>query len=52
MAISGGAIVPLIMGNIVDNGLLTLAYIVPAICFGYLLVLSLKGKEKNGKCLI
>ncbi|MBK7978925.1 MAG: MFS transporter [Ignavibacteriae bacterium] len=47
MAISGGAIVPLIMGNIVDNGLLTLAYIVPAICFGYLLVLSLKGKKKT-----
>lgn len=46
MAISGGAIVPLIMGEIVDRDLLTLAYIVPAICFAYLLALSLKGKKK------
>ncbi|MCB0743674.1 MAG: MFS transporter [Ignavibacteriae bacterium] len=46
MAISGGAIVPLIMGELVDRDLLTLAYIVPAICFGYLLILSLKGKKK------
>ncbi|MBK8946857.1 MAG: MFS transporter [Ignavibacteriae bacterium] len=46
MAISGGAIVPLIMGELVDRDLLTLAYIVPAICFAYLLVLSLKGKKK------
>lgn len=46
MAISGGAIVPLIMGELVDGGLLTLAYIVPAICFAYLLALSLKGKKK------
>lgn len=46
MAISGGAIVPLIMGELVDSGLLALAYIVPAICFAYLLILSLKGKKK------
>lgn len=45
MAISGGAIVPLIMGELVDSGMLTLAYIVPAICFGYLFLLSLKGKK-------
>ena len=45
MAISGGAIVPLIMGKLLDNGLGAMAYIVPCICFGYLLILSLK-KEK------
>ena len=45
MAISGGAIVPLVMGEIVDSGMLTLAYIVPLVCFGYLLLLSLKGKK-------
>jgi len=45
MAISGGAIVPLIMGKLIDNGLTAMAYIVPAVCFGYLLLLSLK-KEK------
>lgn len=45
MAISGGAIVPLVMGELVDSGMLTLAYIVPLVCFGYLLLLSLKGKK-------
>lgn len=47
MAISGGAIVPLIMGELVDSGMLTFAYIVPAVCFAYLLMLSLKGKKKQ-----
>jgi FHS family L-fucose permease-like MFS transporter len=46
MAISGGAIIPLIMGELVDSGTLALAYIVPAICFGYLVGLSMKGKKK------
>ncbi len=46
MAISGGAIVPLVMGTLVDSGLVTLAYIVPFVCFVYLLTLSLKGKKK------
>lgn len=44
MAISGGAIVPLVMGRLVDAEIaLSIAFIVPAICFGYLLLLSLKG---------
>jgi fucose permease len=43
MAISGGAIVPLLMGGLVDAGLKTWAFLVPAACFAYLLVLSLKG---------
>jgi fucose permease len=42
MAISGGAIVPLIMGALLDNNLGAMAYIVPAACFGYLLLISLK----------
>jgi FHS family L-fucose permease-like MFS transporter len=46
MAISGGAIVPLIMGELVDSGFASFAYIIPLICFAYLLVLSLKGKSK------
>jgi fucose permease len=45
MAISGGAIVPLIMGGIVDKGMLTFAYIVPVLCFAYLFVLSMKRKK-------
>ncbi|MBN2281026.1 MAG: MFS transporter [Candidatus Marinimicrobia bacterium] len=45
MAISGGAIVPLIMGKLVDTGLAAFAYTVPVVCFGYLLMLSLKGKK-------
>ncbi|MBI9018864.1 MAG: MFS transporter [Phycisphaerae bacterium] len=47
MAISGGAIVPLIMGKAVDNGMGVKAFIVPVICFAYLLVLSLKGGSKK-----
>jgi MFS transporter, FHS family, L-fucose permease len=49
MAISGGAIVPLIMGQIVDSGMPTFAYIVPALCFVYLLVLSMKRKKLQNK---
>ena len=42
MAISGGAIVPLIMGKLLDSGLKGYAFVVPAACFAYLLVLSLR----------
>jgi fucose permease len=45
MAISGGAIVPLIMGEIIDAGLLTYAYTVPALCFAYLFALSMKRRK-------
>lgn len=43
MAISGGAIVPLLMGKLRDSGMTTLSFVVPAACFAYLLLLSLKG---------
>lgn len=43
MAISGGAIVPLIMGQMLDSGFKAIAFVVPAACFAYLLVLSLRG---------
>lgn len=46
MAISGGAIVPLFMGGMIDNGFTAVAYIIPTLCFVYLLLLSLR-KEKN-----
>jgi MFS transporter, FHS family, L-fucose permease len=47
MAISGGAIVPLLMGQLVDSGLSNaLSFIVPAACFGYLLLLSLRGQRQ------
>jgi FHS family L-fucose permease-like MFS transporter len=45
MAISGGALVPLVMGKLIDTGIGSFAYIVPIACFGYLLLLSLKGKK-------
>jgi fucose permease len=48
MAISGGAIIPLIMGKLRDSGMTHLSFIVPAACFAYLLLLSLKGgKPQN-----
>lgn len=45
MAISGGAIVPLVMGRL-GGGEKAFAFIVPAACFAYLLLLSLKGGRK------
>ena len=49
MAISGGAFVPLVMGKLIDNGMTSMAYIVPVVCFAYLLLLSLKGGKKLTK---
>lgn len=47
MAISGGAIVPLFMGKLIDSGWDTIAYIVPFLCFAYLLLISLKKGKKS-----
>ena len=46
MAISGGAIVPLVMGQLVDKGMKSMSFVVPAVCFAYLLLISLKGGKK------
>ncbi len=47
MAIFGGAIVPLVMGKLIDIGTaVPVAFIVPTACFAYLLVLSLRGGRK------
>ncbi len=47
MAISGGALVPLLMGGLVDAGLNALSFIVPCACFIYLFLLSLRGGNKK-----
>jgi FHS family L-fucose permease-like MFS transporter len=50
MAISGGAIVPLLMGQLVDSGLSkAMAFVVPAACFAYLFLLSLRGGRLPAK---
>ncbi len=49
MAISGGALVPLLMGELIDSGFLAMSYIVPVACFLYLLLLSLKGRKQSAK---
>jgi FHS family L-fucose permease-like MFS transporter len=46
MAISGGALMPLLMGWFIDLGWKEIAFIVPAACFIYLLLLSLKGRRR------
>ena len=46
MAISGGALVPLLMGWFLDLKWGALAFVVPAACFAYLFLLSLKGGRK------
>jgi fucose permease len=43
MAISGGAIVPLLMGRLLDLKWGATAFVVPVACFAYLLLLSFKG---------
>ena len=47
MAISGGALVPLLMGKLRDGGMTTFSFVVPAACFVYLLLLSLKGAKSK-----
>lgn len=51
MAIIGGAVAPLIMGAISDaTGSIQVAYVVPLICFAYILFFAVKGhKIKNPK---
>ncbi|WLT30438.1 sugar MFS transporter [Geothrix sp. PMB-07] len=44
MAISGGALVPLAMARL--GGGRPVAFVVPALCFGYLVILSMKGSRK------
>lgn len=46
MAISGGALIPLVMSGLVDMNMSAKAFIVPVICFAYLFVLSLRGNRK------
>lgn len=46
MAISGGAIVPLVMGRL-GGGARPLAFAVPLACFAYLATLSLRGRAQN-----
>lgn len=45
MAIVGGAIVPLIQGVAADAVGLQLAFIVPAVCYLYIVFYGLKGSE-------
>ncbi|MGA0846690.1 MAG: MFS transporter, partial [Luteolibacter sp.] len=46
MAISGGALMPLVMGWLIDSGLGTMmAFVVPTACFAYLLLLSMRGNK-------
>jgi fucose permease len=46
MAISGGAIVPLVMGKMVDLNMKSIAFIIPVVCFAYLLIISFWGTKK------
>jgi len=48
MAISGGALVPLLMAWLLDLKWGALAFLVPVGCFAYLFLLSLKGGLKPG----
>jgi FHS family L-fucose permease-like MFS transporter len=48
MSIVGGAIFPMIMGRIADISTMALGFIVPLVCFGYIVFFGLRGyKVKN-----
>jgi FHS family L-fucose permease-like MFS transporter len=49
MAISGGAIVPVLMGKLLAGGAGSFAFAVPAVCFLYLLMLSLRGRTQASR---
>jgi len=46
MAISGGAVLPPLMGAIADRGSLAAAFVVPLLAFVYLVALSLRGRQQ------
>lgn len=47
MAISDGAIVALLVGKLRDGGMTTFSFILSAVCFAYLLLLSLKSGKSS-----
>jgi len=47
MAISGGAVVPLLMGLLLDLTWGAAAFVVPTVCFAYLFLLSLRGGARR-----
>jgi FHS family L-fucose permease-like MFS transporter len=49
MAIVGGAIVPVIGGYIADHSSIARSFIIPALCYGYIVYYGLRGhKERSG----
>jgi len=46
MAISGGAVLPLVMGRLADAADVGVAFVVPAVAFAYLFLLSLRGARR------
>lgn len=52
MSIVGGAIFPMIMGWIADVSNMALGFIVPLICFGYIVFFGLRGYKAKGNNII
>ena len=48
MAIIGGAIVPLLSGYVADMSSIAIAFILPVICYAYIVFYGLKGHVENG----
>jgi fucose permease len=47
MAISGGAIIPLIMGKVADGGGVLISFVVPLVCLLYILLASLAASRET-----
>jgi FHS family L-fucose permease-like MFS transporter len=43
--ILGGALIPLLMGKIADDASYSWAFIIPAICYIYIMFYALKGSQ-------
>jgi MFS transporter, FHS family, L-fucose permease len=49
MAIVGGAIVPVIGGYVADLSTIAISFVVPAVCYLYIVYYGLKGHEEGGR---
>lgn len=47
MAIVGGAIVPVIAGQVADLSMIALSFVVPVVCYLYISYYGLKGHEED-----
>jgi FHS family L-fucose permease-like MFS transporter len=48
MSIAGGAVVPVLMGHIADVSTMAIGFIVPLVCFAFIVFYGMKGYSVKG----